>query len=145
MNPDFIPKFDVAGMLGGLVKWLRILGFDARFPVSEPTTGRIFVTAREIPGRLADIVIRNQDVMRQLRQVFAETGRRVDPKLLFSRCLECNVLVVPVEKAEIEGAVPPAVFQTAREFRKCPGCGKIFWEGSHVKRVLRRLEIEGFL
>jgi uncharacterized protein len=145
MNPDFIPKFDVAGMLGGLVKWLRIPGFDARFPVSEPTAGRIFVTAREIPGRLADIVIRDQDVMRQLRQVLAETGRRVDPKLLFSRCLECNVLVVPVPKTEVEGAVPPGVFQTKQEFQECPGCGWIFWEGSHVKRVLRRLEIEGIL
>jgi uncharacterized protein len=145
MKPESSPKFDVAGTLGGLVKGLRILGFDTRFPVSEPTTGRIFVTVRDIPGRIGDIVVPDRDVMGQISRIFNETGQGVDPKLLFTRCLECNLLVVPVPKTEVEGSVPPDVFKSAQEFRKCPGCGKIFWEGSHIKRMMKRLEQNGIL
>ena len=32
--------------------------------------------------------------------------------------------------------VPPAVLQRVNKFYVCEGCGKVYWYGSHMERVL---------
>ena len=72
-EPTFLfrvpPLFDVHGMLGGLVKWLRILGFDAAFPCMDRRHGRIFVTS-SLAKRYPDAVYVSSDtVFAQLKDV----------------------------------------------------------------------------
>ena len=133
-------SLDVDGMLGRLAKWLRILGFDAVFPRSQPSEGRLFVTARRSITYAGAIVVSGEDPSDQLRQVLEQTGIRPDPRLFLSRCLICNVPVREVQWEDVAGKVPDGVFQKSRSFRECPECGRIYWEGSHAERIKKRLQ-----
>ncbi|MDE3086817.1 MAG: hypothetical protein KGJ77_08625 [Acidobacteriota bacterium] len=68
----------------------------------------------------------------------AEVVRRFDlygSTAPFGRCLECNGVLEDVAKAEVEGRLPPRTRQDFEEFRRCPGCGRVYWKGSHYDRL----------
>ncbi len=143
-------------MLGKLAKWLRILGYDTVYIAGADDDDlvrmavrddRILLTRdRELCDRR---MIRTRCVFvdwgttkQQVRQVMSELGLHIDPKKLFTRCAVCNSEVVPLDKSEVEGRVPPYVFQTQTEFGYCPVCDKIYWHGTHVDHVLEALNTE---
>jgi uncharacterized protein len=45
--------------------------------------------------------------------------------------MECNGVLTPVEKAEVEDELPPHTRATKTEFSRCTSCGKLYWKGSH--------------
>jgi uncharacterized protein with PIN domain len=49
--------------------------------------------------------------------------------------MECNGILVDVPKEEILDKLPPRTKDYYTEFKKCTGCGKIYWEGSHYERM----------
>lgn len=65
-------------------------------------------------------------------------GKGIHP---FSRCLECNRELEPIEKEEAEGKVPEYVFSRQERFSRCPGCGKIYWEGTHIRNMMDTLDL----
>ncbi len=138
-------SFDVDGMLGRLAKWLRILGFDAAFPCSRPSAGRIFVTARKAVPYAGAMLVTGNDPLEQLKQVLEQAGIRPDPKLFLSRCLVCNVPVREVKRENVVGKVPDRILENAELFHECPACGRIYWEGSHAERMQKRLQNLGRL
>ncbi|MGO9116282.1 MAG: Mut7-C RNAse domain-containing protein [Desulfomonilaceae bacterium] len=137
------PCFDVDGMLGRLAKWLRILGFDAAYPRSAPTADRYFVTTRKQKGILQIIIVTANDSMQQLKQVLTAISVRPDPSMFFSRCLICNIPVVEISRADAAGQVPEEIFGSRSEFHECPRCRRVYWEGSHLSRMSRRLKSVG--
>ena len=58
---------------------------------------------------------------------------------LFTRCTLCNGEIERVEKAVVEPAVEPKIFQLYQEFFRCLGCGHLYWRGSHIDRILKNL------
>jgi uncharacterized protein with PIN domain len=58
----------------------------------------------------------------------------------FSRCLECNGTLAPVEPAALAGEVPSAVLARHRRFWRCTACGRPYWKGSHWAAMRRRIE-----
>ena len=54
----------------------------------------------------------------------------------FTRCIECNSILEPVEKNKIIDRLPPRVKENYNEFFICTNCSKIYWHGSHVKDML---------
>lgn len=139
------PRFDVDGMLGALAKWLRILGFDAAFPRTAPSAGRTFVTMKRMPASLNIVRITTAGRTEQLAQFLQLTGLRPDPDLFLSRCLICNVTVKEVPEDQVRGRVPERIFDVFSDFSECPSCGRVFWEGSHGKRIGKTLERMGNL
>ena len=140
-------------MLGSLARWLRALDVDVTYDpaLDDPeiveravAEGRTILTRdrRLTERRLArnHVLVRSDDVAEQLRQVIGELGLHPDPGPKLGRCLRCNT---PLETADPEWArarVPPWVARTQAEFRACPGCGRVYWRGTHVRRMLWRLE-----
>lgn len=57
----------------------------------------------------------------------------------FTRCLVDNTLLVPATP-EHARQVPEDARQPAEELLACPACGRVYWRGSHYKRMLRKLE-----
>jgi uncharacterized protein with PIN domain len=137
--------FDVDGMLGSLTKWLRILGLDAAFPRTTPSSGRSFVTMKRMPVSLDVVGITKVGTAEQLEQFLELTGLRPDPNMLLTRCLICNVRVRKVSRQQVCGKVPEQVFDIFSDFTECPSCGRVFWEGSHGKRIAKALERIGNL
>lgn len=139
------------GALGRLAKWLRILGFDtqeARLREAPEPGERILLTKNaslfeEYGGE--KLLIRDDFFRNQIRHVLTELGLKADPERLFSRCTLCNLAIEPLEREEAAGLVPEHVFLTAEKFRRCPGCGRVYWQGSHEGRVLDELDRMGIL
>jgi uncharacterized protein with PIN domain len=50
-----------------------------------------------------------------------------------ARCPLCNSETNPIEKHNISDKIPAKVLEKNEKFWKCKNCGKIFWEGSHIK------------
>lgn len=131
------------GMLGSLARWLRLLGYDAPSagrPMPRPPLGDVLITRRRrAAGRHGVLVVASDHPEEQLVQVLCELGLRPDPALRFSRCLECNREVEPVERDQVRAMVPDHVLATAACFTRCPACGKVYWPGSHGRRAAARL------
>lgn len=147
------PRLIADAMLGALARWLRILDLDVVYDPSldDPdlvdravAEGRTILTRdrRLVERRLArnHLLIRSDDVDEQVRQVLAELGVSPDPDRFLRRCLRCNTPLEPIPAEQARARVPPWVARTQEEFRACPGCGRIYWRGSHARRMKKRLE-----
>ncbi|MFB0527613.1 MAG: Mut7-C RNAse domain-containing protein [bacterium] len=148
-------KFLVDFMLGRLCKWLRLLGYDASYFVSEKKSDLIYQSLKE--GRIIltrdhrlskkkaiKLVIINSDLLEeQLEQVFSELDIKVDPDEIFTRCLVCNEVLQEIKKEKVKDRVPNYVFQTKKDFSFCPNCQKIYWKGTHwdlAHQLLKKLK-----
>jgi uncharacterized protein with PIN domain len=58
-----------------------------------------------------------------------------------SRCSVCNVLIVGVDRAEVEHKVPPRVIEIQNEFWKCPSCSRVYWRGTHWDQMMQRIRL----
>ncbi len=54
----------------------------------------------------------------------------------FTRCLDCNHKLIKIAKAKILGELPLKVAAAQNEFFRCPGCAKIYWKGTHHRKML---------
>ena len=57
----------------------------------------------------------------------------------FTRCLRCNAPLEKVGKAEIIEKLKPLTKIYYEEFRRCSGCGQIYWPGSHFSKLQKRI------
>ncbi len=138
--------------LGRLARLLRLMGFDTLFSnayaddeivrISEEQ-GRIVLTrdrrllhakavthgywVRSVwPRRQVDEVVRRFDLAGQVRP--------------FSRCADCNGRIEPVAKEAVADQLEPKTKKYYEKFYRCPSCGKIYWEGSHVGKLRERFK-----
>jgi uncharacterized protein with PIN domain len=138
-------------MLGSLARWLRFFGFDAGFCGPEVDDSEVARRARADQRWLLTkdrelaatgpktMLIRAEDVESQLVEVFDRLGLRPTAELQCSRCSECNGELEPAERVELRDEVPPYVLATAERFRRCAGCGRVYWPGTHTDRILRTM------
>ncbi len=140
-------------MLGKLARWLRVLGFDVLYDpqLDDPELvriarreGRILLTrdsgliekTRSVRGRLFIESQRWDEQVAQVLDAFDLWGR-VAPQ---TRCLQCNAPLKPLSKAAAKNLVAPFVFEHADAFRLCPGCGRVYWKGTHAADMEARVE-----
>lgn len=145
------PRFAAEKTLGKLTRWLRLLGFDTLYEsggaeekfIEAMEKDRILLTrTQRIRKQFASrrlIFIESDHLERQLTQIFSELGLTAAQTRPFSRCLQCNLPIVAVEKPSLRGRVPDYIFETHEHFQKCPGCGRIYWPGSHTRRSLEKI------
>jgi uncharacterized protein with PIN domain len=139
-------------MLGSLARWLRFFGYDAVFLEPGPED-RVLEEQARAEGRwlltrdrkLASVgprtmLVRADDLEDQLLEVFVRLGLRPDPSLERARCSECNGELLEVSREDVAEVAPPHVLATAPRFRRCTGCGRVYWPGSHGERILERME-----
>ena len=149
---DAGPRFLCDAMLGTLARWLRFFGFDTLYPApGEPDhtlrdrardEGRWLLTAdRELASEgPRSMLVRSDDLDDQLAEVFARLGLRPQPDLEHARCGECNGRLDEVSRDEVTAVVPPHVLATASRLTRCSGCGRVYWPGSHGRRIRERME-----
>lgn len=145
-------RFVLDGHLGRLAAYLRMMGFDTlyRNDYEDEELARISRDeARILLSRDRGLLKRNMvaygywlretNPLRQLVEVLRryDLVHAVDP---FSRCLACNGVLQEVSKEAVLELLPPRARQYYDEFRMCPSCGKLYWDGSHVRRMRRLIE-----
>lgn len=144
-------RFVADAHLGGLARLLRLAGFDTlydnRFHDAEVERlaveeGRIVLSKdMELLKRRA---VTHGCFIRSLRpwDQLAEVLDRLDLRRLarpFALCLECNAPLRSVDKSAVLERLPPAVRAGQERFSTCDACGRVYWEGSHWRRMRDRL------
>ena len=144
------PKLLADCMLGRLAKWLRLLGYDTAYDnvASDPelarrsrAEGRVLLTRdHELAHRrgLQTLLIQSEVLEEQVREVQDALGAPPNPAL--SRCSVCNVVLEPATPEEIADRVPPYVLRTQTAFRRCSGCGRVYWPGTHLQAMREQLD-----
>jgi uncharacterized protein with PIN domain len=148
--------FIVDSNAGKLARWLRMMGYDTlffkdiedgRLVDMAMKEGRVVVTRdtqiakRRVAasGSLKVILTRDDDPRKQLLQVMKELSLDCR-QMLFTRCLECNRRLKPRSKEEVKDLVPPYVFSTQTQYMQCPSCSRVYWQGTHWRRMKSALE-----
>ena len=142
-------------MLGSLMKWLRLLGFDVLYPddleddrIDEMARreNRILITRDRVFSRRASspvLLLRSLNTVDQLKEVDGCYGvLRIseEKKMLFTRCSVCNHVLREVSKADVQDKVPPGVYEHQEIFWFCPECHRYYWPGTHYREILNKIE-----
>lgn len=139
--------FVVDENLLGLLRWLRILGFDAIAFQAVPdsvliheaqTQGRILLTQdRKLKADFPQAVLVMADEPKaQALEVVKRLKLHITEPM--TRCLKCNAKLVEVSKAQVNVPIAPRTLEIYERFFECPVCRRMYWEGSHFKKTNER-------
>jgi uncharacterized protein with PIN domain len=142
-------RFVLDSHLGRLAQYLRMLGFDTlyrndygddelvRISLGEH---RVLLTRdRDLLMRAAvthGYYVRQTDRRAQLIGVLQrfDLAHCINP---LTRCLVCNGLLRAVAREEVADQVPQRSRENCDRFWKCPGCGRVYWNGSHHGHMMK--------
>lgn len=150
-------KFTIDHNVGKLAGWLRMMGFDSLFFEGSDDSDmvrqalaedRVILTRdteimeRRVvrDDRLKAILIESEVPEQQMRQVLTTLNLKPDLRP-FTRCLECNELLVARDREGLENRVPPYVWRTHTQYMECPTCRRIYWRGTHWEAMMKKLEV----
>jgi len=147
-------KFLADRMLGKLVKWLRILGYDTTYPsfdndlsliLNARQEGRILLTRDTNLIKRRNICeflfIESDKWDEQLIGIIKGIKLKIDfNSKIFSRCSICNTPTKDVDKEVVKNHVPSYVFSTQNKFVYCPSCKKYYWRGTHWQRMTQKIK-----
>ncbi|HEX6722127.1 MAG TPA: Mut7-C RNAse domain-containing protein [Burkholderiaceae bacterium] len=140
-------RFVADAHLGGLAHLLRLTGFDTLYDnhFQDDEIERIALAQGRIVLTRDRELLKRRDITHgcyvhalrseaQLREVFQrlDLERSARP---FTRCLSCNAPLRPLDAVLAAPRVPPRVRALHDRFVTCDACGRIFWEGSHWRRM----------
>jgi uncharacterized protein with PIN domain len=141
------PRFVADVHLGKLARHLRMAGLDVlwgndwdddRIVALSIAERRTILTRDKAMLRRGEVergyFVRATESEAQLTEVLGalQLESLVAP---FSRCRECNSALEDVPKEAVEAQLPPKVRGFYERFKRCPGCGRIYWEGTHYARM----------
>ena len=147
-------RFVADAHLGGLARLLRMAGFDTLYDNGYRDEEIVAIAASEVPT-VRTVLTRDRELLKrrdvehgcyvhtirpeaQLRELFArlQLAPLARP---FTRCLHCNLPLRPVAKADVLERLPQSVRVDHDAFTTCDACGRVFWKGSHHRRMLAML------
>jgi uncharacterized protein with PIN domain/molybdopterin converting factor small subunit len=151
-HPLRVMRFVADAHLGGLANLLRMAGFDTLYDNAYRDDQIATISACE--ERI--VLTRDRDLLKrrlvthgcyvralkpaaQFREIFdrLELARNARP---FTLCLHCNAPLRAVDKAVVQHRLPPRVREAHQRFSTCDVCRRVFWEGSHWRRMRSLLD-----
>lgn len=148
------PKFIVDVHLGKLVREMRKLGLDVIYNnqfcdeeiVEISNKERRIILTRDI-GLLKrksvkhGLYLLNEKTDQQLKEIFQNIKKNISVNPL-SICLECGTKLKRMSKKKALEQLNHLWFEKDTIFYHCGRCNKIFWQGSHYKRMIRAIKKE---
>jgi uncharacterized protein with PIN domain len=142
------PRFIVDHMLGSLARWLRMLGYDARYDKklnddqiiaeAKKEDREILTRDRELSERGGGLLLETTDLDGQLSAVAKRYSLLYRPDSM--RCSVCNGMLLVMGREKAKDLVPVRSFESASEFWVCESCGKAYWDGTHWKGIMEKFE-----
>jgi uncharacterized protein with PIN domain len=151
MQTRKIARFVADGHLGKLVRFLRLLGIDVAYDRLADDRKLLEIAVAEKRALLTrdrrllmhSIVQHGYYPRSQMPdEQMLEVVRRFQLSSAFApytRCLHCNAALDSVSKSEIFSQLEPLTQIYYEDFRRCAGCGKIYWPGSHFPKLQARI------
>ncbi|WP_020652150.1 Mut7-C RNAse domain-containing protein [Massilia niastensis] len=140
-------RFIADAHLGGLARLLRMAGFDTLYDnhyhddeiedIAQDADRVVLTRDRELLKRRAILhgcYIHALDPAQQLRELFARLDLAQGARP-FTRCLDCNVPLRPVDKASVFHRLPQSVRTLQHSFTTCDICQRVYWKGTHYQRM----------
>ncbi len=141
-------------MLAGLGKWLRAAGYDTKI-ITDQTDDRMILEIALEENRL--LLTRDHHFLtlkpeshnviflkgNSIKTCISQLNEKLSINWLFqpfSRCLVCNSLLEKPSEASINKLVPADVRGISNIFLYCDQCKKMYWPGSHTKRMFKQLQ-----
>jgi uncharacterized protein with PIN domain len=147
-----IKRFVADGHLGKLARNLRLLGFDVAYDrqaqdrqllgVMESENRALLTRDRRLLMHAivkAGYCPRSQNPDEQIIEVIRRFDL-FDSIAPFTRCLRCDAPLQEVAKADVIEKLEPLTKIYYERFRRCTGCGQIYWAGSHFSKLQKRLD-----
>ena len=133
--------------LGTLARNLRLLGFDTAWErdldddtiIDRASRERRIILTRD-KGILKNGNVtrghwlRSTDPDEQLEEIVRglDLAGSIEP---YVRCMECNGELEDIARSEAARSVPLQVFLVYPEFKRCRRCGRVYWRGTHLRRL----------
>lgn len=152
-KPDGAPSFLLDVHLGGLVRYLRLAGFDC---LHEDKDYGDAVLAEVAANDAHILLTRDIGLLKRSKVKYGRWIRNVLPELQFkevvghyrlsdafhplSRCVRCNGMIKPVAVEAIRDRVPERVLEWQTDFKQCESCSQVYWRGSHFEKIMRILQ-----
>jgi uncharacterized protein with PIN domain len=138
--------------LGKLAAYLRMLGFDARYrndyqdselaEIAECDNHILLTRDRRLLMRnqvRSGYCVRQLDPRDQLKEVIRRFSLQHFARP-FRRCIRCNSILEKARKEQVLDRLEPLTRQYYDEFRICPNCQQVYWQGSHFIRMERLIQ-----
>jgi len=148
-DPPQPVRFALDVHLGKLASLLRLAGFDAVIAGADADIAKTAARDRRIVltrdvGLLKRNTVRHGYWVRQtapepqLAELLGRFGlvSRMAP---FTRCTRCNATLIPADVEAVTDRLPPRTRASYQKFHQCPGCGRVYWQGSHYERLEKLL------
>jgi uncharacterized protein with PIN domain len=150
-------RFLLDGMLGKLTRWLRMIGYEATY-LNDTDDSDLLKTAKQdsltlltsdeelyrtaIARGIDAFYVKGRTESERLAGLAARYGLNLAIDTSNSRCPVCGFLIKEIPKEDVRSRVPPATFKVYQTFWVCtnPDCAKIYWQGSHWKKIEQTLE-----
>jgi uncharacterized protein with PIN domain len=150
-------RFLVDGMLGGLARWLRILGYEVRYDASAKDNNLLTIAGKEnmvlltrdeelhqraIAKKIVSALVVGETEEERLAQMAKAFGVRLETNMAETKCPECGANLMEKSKTALSDEVPEESLKLYNQFWKCSNqnCGKVYWVGSHWKQIRQTLE-----
>lgn len=147
-----LPRFMCDVMLARLARYLRAASYDTALAAdAAPDRDIIRQTAEEGRWLLTmDRKIQDHKAARGRLVVLAHAELDAQARELqdhfvmdwaghaFFRCILDNTLLEVLKEVDI-GRVPDDVRLSGQPLMRCPSCGRVYWHGSHYRRMMGRL------
>ena len=146
------PRFVADAHLGKLARHLRMAGFDTLWTNhwDDDEIVRIAAVQKRTILTRDKGMLRRGEVERgyfvratESEAQLAEVIRalQLEPLIApFTRCRECNVVLEDVPRDAVLDRLPEMVRDLYEHFKRCPGCERVYWEGTHFARMKALLE-----
>jgi len=145
-------KFIADGMVGRLARWLRLIGNDVVYSRDLTdselirraiTEARILLTSdvelyrRAVADGADSFLVKGGTEAERLARIAKRFRIDLNIDTATSRCPTCNATIRPIKKEQVKEKVPPSTYEVFNEFWECTNrdCGKIYWQGSHWKKI----------
>jgi uncharacterized protein with PIN domain/sulfur carrier protein ThiS len=151
LQTSHLIMFVADGHLGSLTRNLRLLGFDVAY--DQKANDRQLLDLMALENRalltrdrrlLMHAIVqhgycpRSQNAEEQTIEV-VRRFKLSDLIAPFTRCLRCNARLQHIAKADVIEELEPLTKIYYEQFRRCPGCGQIYWSGSHYEKLKKRI------
>jgi uncharacterized protein len=144
-------------MLGGLARWLRMLGYVTEYDSkanddsllrSSETPETVLLTrdeelySRALGRKIRSVLVLGDTEEARLVQLAKTLSIPLEIDMSATKCPECGAELHEITKEEASSAVPAKSLELYNKFWRCINseCGKTYWVGSHWKQILHTLE-----
>ncbi|HEX8927123.1 MAG TPA: Mut7-C RNAse domain-containing protein [Terriglobales bacterium] len=142
-------RFVLDTHLGRLANYLRMLGFDSSYSNQrdDPELARISRDEERV------LLTRDTGLLKRSAVVYGYFVRATEPReqvrevvrhfdlfskaAPFMRCIACNSMLKTVSKQAVVDRLEPNTREYFDEFQVCLECDRVYWAGSHYKRMRR--------